>query len=663
LASTVAATVPPLPTCYGAQDLLVAQSDVTVAQGSYGEICVTHHGILHLGTVRVGVLYVDSTSTITADGVPGGTMAATDCAPSGTHSPDADGGGDIAITARRAVIAGTITANGGDGLAAGDNCDAGEIDPPYGGSGGGGGSITLTAGILILDGRIEARGGNGGTEASLVHPGGVGGQIRIATAVPPVPDLRAHLSVAPGLASDARTRATAGSVLLDSLTAAEHAALPPAPPLLTQIAGTTPTILPVQPDRTFSKEMRCATHDLEIPAGTTIKLGGLRRYRHACVDGVLRVQGELTLLAQTVRIGPTGAIRADGVALHAADTPRCAPTRSAPQGGATGETATSTENVSGFSNAGGSGGMGGGVVLIVARRMAVAGRVTADGARGGDGADDVPGSPSAGDIPPSMGGGGGSGGSITLMARDLQITGLLSARGGQGGLDGADPGLEVPRSAQHGVPGCIRLFATTLRAAAGRLALPEPLVYGKLLPTDPVPPPAAAKGWYAASTMHTLAAPFLAFWQHHGGMAIFGAPLSEPFTEGGQTVQYFERARLVRQGTQVQISPIGRLLTAGHPFPPAAPVLSTAGRRYFPTTKHTLAGRFLTFWQQHHGSLLFGPPISEPLKELQEGTDATYLVQYFANARLEYHPEIANPRFQVALGRLGYEYLHRRGLA
>jgi hypothetical protein len=37
-------------------------------------------------------------------------------------------------------------------------------------------------------------------------------------------------------------------------------------------------------------------------------------------------------------------------------------------------------------------------------------------------------------------------------------------------------------------------------------------------------------------------------------------------------------------------------------------------------------------------------------------------VQYFANARFEYHPEVKNPTFQVQLGRLGYEYLHKRGL-
>lgn len=120
---------------------------------------------------------------------------------------------------------------------------------------------------------------------------------------------------------------------------------------------------------------------------------------------------------------------------------------------------------------------------------------------------------------------------------------------------------------------------------------------------------------------------------------------------------------MVRQGTDVTISPLGLMVTAGRTFQPAAPVANTAGKRYFPNTKHTLSGRFLTFWQQHNGSTLFGPPISQPLQEANgDGTERTYLVQYFANARLEYHPEVKNRNSQVQLGHLGSEYLHERGL-
>ena len=44
-------------------------------------------------------------------------------------------------------------------------------------------------------------------------------------------------------------------------------------------------------------------------------------------------------------------------------------------------------------------------------------------------------------------------------------------------------------------------------------------------------------------TGHTLAFGFRTYWQEHGGLRIFGYPISQEFTEGGYTVQYFERAR------------------------------------------------------------------------------------------------------------------------
>jgi len=46
-----------------------------------------------------------------------------------------------------------------------------------------------------------------------------------------------------------------------------------------------------------------------------------------------------------------------------------------------------------------------------------------------------------------------------------------------------------------------------------------------------------------APTGHWLCHGFRAYWQSHGGLDIFGYPISEEFTENGYTVQYFERAR------------------------------------------------------------------------------------------------------------------------
>ncbi len=48
---------------------------------------------------------------------------------------------------------------------------------------------------------------------------------------------------------------------------------------------------------------------------------------------------------------------------------------------------------------------------------------------------------------------------------------------------------------------------------------------------------------FYGATGHEICGHFLNYWDSNGALAIFGYPLSEPFTEGGHTVQYFERAR------------------------------------------------------------------------------------------------------------------------
>ncbi len=48
---------------------------------------------------------------------------------------------------------------------------------------------------------------------------------------------------------------------------------------------------------------------------------------------------------------------------------------------------------------------------------------------------------------------------------------------------------------------------------------------------------------YFAETGHTISLGFKDFWEANGGLAAFGFPISEEFTENGRTVQYFQRAR------------------------------------------------------------------------------------------------------------------------
>lgn len=57
------------------------------------------------------------------------------------------------------------------------------------------------------------------------------------------------------------------------------------------------------------------------------------------------------------------------------------------------------------------------------------------------------------------------------------------------------------------------------------------------------PGPSNANCTYYRETGHYLCFGFRDWWNQHGGLTIFGYPISEEFMENGRTVQYFERAR------------------------------------------------------------------------------------------------------------------------
>src|SRR5438045_1715745 len=76
----------------------------------------------------------------------------------------------------------------------------------------------------------------------------------------------------------------------------------------------------------------------------------------------------------------------------------------------------------------------------------------------------------------------------------------------------------------------------------------------------PAPPDARASSdtsLYFPQTKHTLSGAFLDYWQQHGGLTLFGYPISEPIEEGGYTAQYFERNRFEyhpeNAGTQYEV--------------------------------------------------------------------------------------------------------------
>ena len=172
------------------------------------------------------------------------------------------------------------------------------------------------------------------------------------------------------------------------------------------------------------------------------------------------------------------------------------------------------------------------------------------------------------------------------------------------------------------------------------------------------------------ATGHNLGGAFLTYWRAHGALPTFGYPLTEEFTEvsaeDGQpyTVQYFERARLEHHPENdapwdVLLGHLGRTLSAPLVDTPAFAPLQAENappgdeRAHFPETGHTLGHGFLAYWQRSGELPRFGYPLSEEFVEVSPTDGRPYTVQYFERARFEYHPENADPQYQVLLGQFG----------
>jgi len=196
------------------------------------------------------------------------------------------------------------------------------------------------------------------------------------------------------------------------------------------------------------------------------------------------------------------------------------------------------------------------------------------------------------------------------------------------------------------------------------------------------PVPSTADRYYFPDTQHTLSFGFKYFWDHSGGLPIFGYPLTEEFSETNSdtgkvyTVQYFERERYEYhpefKGTPYETE-LGRLgaidaqqrgLSGTGSFQ-TVPNSNDPNCTYFSQTGHNACGTFRSYWQSHglefgdpsisfrESVALFGYPISEQF--VQNGTT----VQYFERAVLEYHPEKPQP-YTILLRRLGTDLLTQR---
>jgi LPXTG-site transpeptidase (sortase) family protein len=169
----------------------------------------------------------------------------------------------------------------------------------------------------------------------------------------------------------------------------------------------------------------------------------------------------------------------------------------------------------------------------------------------------------------------------------------------------------------------------------------------------------AGNAVFFPETGHTLAYSFRAFFDTHGGLPMLGFPLTEVFMEHGLPVQYFERTRLEWHAEEqlVLAGHLGRWAAQGHDHDPAfAAATSFPEASFFAETSHNLGGQFRYFWQTHGGLDMFGFPISEELREVNQQDGQSYIVQYFERARFELHPELPAGQ-QVLLGHLGRQFL------
>jgi photosystem II stability/assembly factor-like uncharacterized protein len=256
---------------------------------------------------------------------------------------------------------------------------------------------------------------------------------------------------------------------------------------------------------------------------------------------------------------------------------------------------------------------------------------------------------------------GGTSWSYQGQADGNQVNALLFDPGHPGvTLAGTNDGSAISRSDDSG--GHWYRYGTGIDSGDGILALAA--INRPALPTDPVPAPYGNPSGvrYFPATHHTVRGAYLSFYNANNGLKIFGLPLTESFVDvGGQNVQYFERSRLIYSHGHVTVAALGSQLTAGRYFQPVA-CCPGGGQVWFSQTGHTISGKFLSFWRSHNGSRLFGYPISQPLYEQNgDGTGRTYLVQYFQNARMEYHPELGGTSNVVTLGLLGKQALQQRG--
>lgn len=160
---------------------------------------------------------------------------------------------------------------------------------------------------------------------------------------------------------------------------------------------------------------------------------------------------------------------------------------------------------------------------------------------------------------------------------------------------------------------------------------------------------------YFEETGHVVTGEFLDFYRSvPNPVQLYGYPITDAFqdTTRNLLVQYFQKTRFELdpagpRGKRVRLSPLGEYLYT--PGPPVSLEVNPGACRTFAPDGYRVCYSFLEFYDQNGGSLQFGNPISNA--EWHNGR----AVQYFQNARFEWHPD--RPKGQrVVLAHLGSQY-------
>ena len=298
--------------CQGVHDFLVDGGQRTLdGANTFAHVCVQDGGTLLVDnalTLRTGALYVDATSRVTANGLPGNG----ECAAVGdSGSPGGGDGVALTVLAREAIILGTISDDGGAGVAS-DPSSCQSFGYSAVGGGGAGGAVMIEAAALTLGGTISALGGPGASAGKRHGAAGAAGRItiRVTHSSPGARDLRRYLRAG-------------HNVAIATLTARQATALPafvpePVPSRITTL-GAAPAQAPFPSPAVVSQLQQCGQSDLIVRG--SMSLAGIHYYPHVCIEknGSLRTPSRLTLQAQTILIAAGGSLSADEVVAQSSD--------------------------------------------------------------------------------------------------------------------------------------------------------------------------------------------------------------------------------------------------------------------------------------------------------------------------------------------------------